>query len=160
MNILTRWLTYIHEELPSKARFRTLDICKYRETFEDLLMTCEDIKIPKFYSERIDLGQMKAELECDYIELYLENAGYKQPHEYLLTSVILNEVEEYKRIVFSFTSEYSNWAQKRIIIISPDCKEMYRNDFKTIYDLSWKDYKEGKYQKALKRKAPILKNRP
>ena len=157
MNILTIWLTYIHKNLPSEARFRTLDIERYREIFEELRPTCEKIKIPEFYCEGVDLGQIGDELKSHYIELYLDNAGYKQPHEYILTSIYLNKIRKKEQLFFYFTSEYSNWAMKRIVSISPNCEEIYRNDFKDVYTLSWKDYSEGKYQKASKNKAPVFK---
>lgn len=154
MNILTKWLTFIYEDLPSKACFRTLDIDKYREAFEEFHPTCEKIKVPIFYSDRIDLGQINEELNSTYIELYIENAGYKQPHEYLLTSILKNGSN---KIAFCFTSEYSNWAAKRIVSISPDCRTIYRNDFKDVYSMSWEDYKNDRYQKGKKTKAPCFK---
>ena len=103
MNILTTWLTYIHENLPSSARFRTLDTERYREIFEELRPTCEKIKIPEFYCEHIKLGQIENELKVNYIELSLDNAGYKQPHEYILTGIRLSKVRKKERLSFYFT---------------------------------------------------------
>lgn len=149
MNILTKWLTALYKDSKLKIEFKTLPVEVYREKWEEIYPTCEKVKIPIFFSKNVDLGEMGQNLLSSYIEVIIENAGYKQPHEYLLTSVVRNNVNT-NRILLSFASKFSNWGSKRVVIVSEDATKVYRNDFKDVYKLSWKDYEEGEYQKVKK----------
>ena len=146
MHNLTKWLTSIHKNSRLKMTWNTLPIESYREKWEEIYQYCDKVKIPIFFSKNVDLGEMEGELKSTYVEVKIENAGYKQKHEYLLTSVVRNNIDKNK-ILLTFTSEFSNWGSKRIVIVSEDGYKVYRNDFKNVYDLSWKDYSEGEYQK-------------
>lgn len=157
MNNLTRLLTLIHKDLPSKSKFRVISVEKYIEEFEERYQSCDKVKVPIFYHEGVDIGQIEGELVSNYIELYIENAGYRQVHEYLLTSVIYNRVRN--NFMLTFTGKFSNWAPKRIVVISSNYEEILRNDFRNVYELSWKDFNEDKYQKVSKCNAPKLRKR-
>ena len=87
------------------------------------------------------MGDVESELKSMYVEAILDNAGYKQPHEYILASIRFAN----NRYFLSFVSEYSNWPVSRLVIFDKHNK-IVRNDFKKVYTLSWQDFKEGEYQ--------------
>lgn len=146
---LTKWLSALHKDSGMKIKWEILPIETYREKYKKAYKYCDIPSIPIFYSKGVELGEMAGELKDSYIELNIENAGYKQRHEYLLTSIIRNNVNK-DNLVLAFTSEFSNWGSKRIVIINEKTCKVLRNDFKSVYKLSWKDYTEGKYQKTEK----------
>ena len=144
MNPLIKWLTLLHGDCKFKVKFRTLDKEKYEKDWEALNMSCVKVKIPEFFCKGIDLSEIEENLKSTYAELQADNSGYKQPHEYILTGVtkLYNN-----NILLSFSSKFSNWAVKRNVVINPLINKIVRNDFNDVYELSWKDYKEGSYQK-------------
>ena len=118
-------------------------------------MTAQPVDIPSFFYKGVDFKQLEGEFSENYIELNIENAGHRQPHDYILTSVV--RIDE--KVTLAFTSEYSNWGTKRIVIIDYTTNKVIRNDFTKVYNLSWEDYKLDKYQKVRKTTVPVPKRR-
>lgn len=149
MNDLTRWLTAMYRDSKLKMSFQTLPIEKYRDEWENIYPYCDKVEVPVFFSKNVDLGEMEQNLMSTYVEVVIENAGYKQQHEYLLTSVTKNYANP-EKVMLAFTSKFTYWGSKRLVIVSENAERVYRNDFKDIYKISWKDYSEGAYQKQKK----------
>ena len=153
MNTLTKWLKALYDDCPFSIRFNPLEKEYYQRKWAELLESLEDPIVPEFFVDGVDLGHILGELSTNYIEATIENAGYKQTHTYILTGITCRN----DRVSLYFSGEYSNWAPKRIVTMTYDGGTIIRNDFKDIYLLSWKDYNEGKYQKAKGGRAPKLK---
>lgn len=143
---LTKWLKAIYSDSKLKMTWNTLPIETYKEEWGEIYQYCDEVKVPIFFSKNVDLGEMGQDLLSTYVEVKIDNAGYRQQHDYLLTGAVRNNIDKNK-IVLTFTSKFSNWGSKRIVIVSEDGNKVYRNDFKTVYQLSWNDYTEGEYQK-------------
>ena len=141
MNLLTKLLTMLHNDCDFETRFNLLDKGVYEEDWEAVDNSCLPVKGPDFFCKNIDLADFEPLLKGTYAQIIIDNAGYKQPHEFLLTGVMKSG----KKIFLYFSSKFSRWSTKRVVIIE-DAK-VTRNDFKNVYKLSWKDYKEGEYQK-------------
>ena len=148
MNVLTKWLTLLHDDCNFRVRFNTLDKEYYEKEWESINMSCVPVKAPEFFCKNIDLGEVLQNLQGTYAQVLIENAGYKQPHEFILTGVSSKGSKNF----LYFSSKFSNWAVKRIVIIEGD--KVIRNDFKSVYKLSWEDYKEGKYMSKRKTSTP------
>lgn len=155
MEQLNQWLTAFYKDCNFKLKFKTLNKEYYRERFESLNNTAVPVVVPEFFYKGVDLKKLEGEFAENYIELNIDNAGYKQPHDYILTSVTLAQ----NNVMLAFTSQFSNWGVKRIVIVDPSTNKVLRNDFKKIYNISWEDYKDGKYQKCKQRTAPALRRR-
>ena len=140
---LTKWLTLLHNDSRLKMSWKVIPVEVYKEKWESMYPYCDSAKIPIFFSKNVDLGEVGQNLQNSYVEVSIENAGYKQQHDYLLTSITRHD----EKITLAFTSEFSNWGSKRLVILIPERSKVYRNDFKGVYELSWKDYREEKYQK-------------
>lgn len=146
MNLLTFWLNKLCNDCNFKVKFKPLNKEAYRDRWEQINQSINPIKPPEFFIKNVDLEEFEKELEVMYIEVMLDNAGYKQPHEFLLSGVsCLND-----RYFLYFSSEYTNWPIKRIVVFNLD-SNIIRNDFKRIYKRSWKDFKENKYQPKKKK---------
>lgn len=141
MNILTKWLRALYEDCNFRVKYNTVDKDFYQEKWEYLNTTINPSTSPEFTVVGVDLGEMRSELESNYIEISIENAGCRQPHDYLLSGVY--KIGE--KVILTFSSEFTNWPVSRLVIIN-NKDEVIRNDFKTVYQLSWKDFKEDKYQ--------------
>lgn len=148
MNVLTKWLTLLHDDCNFKIRFNTLDKEYYEKGWESISTSCIPVKAPEFFCKNVDLGEMWQNLQGIYAQVLIENAGYKQPHEFILTGI---RAKDSKNFLY-FSSKFSNWAVKRIVIIEND--KVVRNDFKKVYMLSWEDYKEGRYMSKKKTSTP------
>ena len=148
MNVLTKWLTLLHDDCNFKIRFNTLDKEYYEKEWESMSTSCIPVKAPEFFCKNVDLGEMLQNLQGTYAQVLIENAGYKQPHEFILTGI---RAKDSKNFLY-FSSKFSNWAVKRIVIIEND--KVVRNDFKKVYKLSWEDYKEGRYMSKKKTSTP------
>ena len=142
MNLLTTWLKAFHDQSRLKVKYKIIDKESYRETLENLNMSIRPICLPEFSVKNVSLGDMEQELKSHYVKLIIENAGYKQPHEYILYRV---EALIENRYLLAFCSAYSNWPVGRLVILD-EFNKVIRNDFKLVYDLSWKDYNEKEYQ--------------
>ena len=143
MDPLTRWLTLLHEDCKFKVRFNTLDKEHYEQEWESLNKSCVPVKAPEFFCKNVELGEVSQDLSSTYVQVLIENAGYKQPHEFLLTGIM--KVNAFVQLYFS--SIFSNWGIKRVVVIDLEHNKVTRNDFNDVYELSWKDYREGEYQK-------------
>ena len=139
--MLTQWLKTLYDDCNFKIRFSTLDKEYYRKEWEARNLSVTPIKPPEFFLKNVSLGDVESELKSMYVEAILDNAGYKQPHEYILASIRFAN----NRYFLSFVSEYSNWPVSRLVIFDEHNK-IVRNDFKKVYTLSWQDFKEGEYQ--------------
>ena len=84
MNILTVWLQKLYYDCNFKVKYKTVDKESYKAQWELLNSTIHPATSPEFFSKGVDLGNMANELESVYVEINIENAGYKQPHEYFL----------------------------------------------------------------------------
>ena len=155
MEQLNKWLKAFYNDCEFKLSFRTLNKEYYRSRFEDRNMTAQPIDVPSFFYKGVDFEQLEGEFLENYVELNIENAGHRQPHDYILTSVVRIGGE----VTLAFTSEYSNWGTKRLVVIDYDTSKVIRNDFTKVYNLSWEDYKSDKYQKARKTTIPVPKRR-
>ena len=144
MSLLVKCLELLHQDCKFKVKFQTLDKEKYLRDWERTNDSCEDVRVPEFFSKDVDLGEMGENLKSVYAEIFIDNAGYKQPHDLILTSVtkLYND-----NVMLSFSSKFSKWAIKRLMIIDCNKNKVIRNDFKDVYELSWKDYREEEYQK-------------
>ena len=144
MNTLVKCLELLYKDCNFKVRFQTLDKEKYLRDWESINESCEQVKVPDFFSKGVDLGETGENLKSVYAEIFMDNSGYKQPHDLILTSVtkLYNN-----NVLLAFSSKFSRWAIKRLIIIDIENNRVVRNDFKDVYKLSWKDYQEGEYQK-------------
>lgn len=148
MNVLTKRLTLFHDDCNFKVRFSTLDKEYYEKEWESMNMSCIPVKPPEFFCKNVDLGEVLQNLQGTYAQVLIENAGYKQPHEFILTGVSAKGAKNF----LYFSSKFSNWPVKRIVIIEND--KVIRNDFKKVYKLSWEDYKEGRYT-SKKKSTPV-----
>ena len=155
MEKINQWLAAFYQDCNFKLSFKTLGKEYYRERFEFQNTTALPVVIPDFFYKGVNLKNLEGEFAENYIELNIDNAGYKQPHDYLLTSITLVQ----NKVILAFTSQFSNWGVKRNVVIDPETNKVLRNDFKDVYNLSWKDYKEGEYQKCKQRTAPTFKRR-
>jgi hypothetical protein len=144
MSLLVKCLELLYQDCKFKVRFQTLDKEKYLRDWESINDSCEYVRVPEFFSKDVDLGEMGENLKSVYAEIFIDNAGYKQPHDLILTSV----TKLYNgNVMLSFSSKFSKWAVKRLVIVDSDKNKVIRNDFNDVYELSWKDYREGGYQK-------------
>ena len=139
--MLTQWLKTLYDDCNFKIRFSTLDKEYYRKEWEARNLSVTPIKPPEFFLKNVSLGDVESELKSMYVEAILDNAGYKQPHKYILASIRFAN----NRYFLSFVSEYSNWPVSRLVIFDEHNK-IVRNDFKKVHTLSWQDFKEGEYQ--------------
>ena len=144
--MLTTWLRILHNDCDFKIRFKTLDKEYYKKEWEARNITILPVKPPEFFAKGISLGEMEKELESMYVEAIIDNAGCRQPHEYILSNIRFTN----NKYFLVFTSEYANWAASRIVIFD-EYNQIIRNDFKKIHALSWQDYKEGIYQPKRKK---------
>lgn len=163
MNRLTLWLKVLCTDCNFKIKFRPINKETYAENWNSKCLTINPITPPQFFLKNMTLGkELETELESMYIEVIIDNAGYKQPHEYLLNGIL----HSHNKYFLYFSSEYSNWPTLRIVSFDEEDK-LLRNDFKRIYKRSWKDFKEGSYQpkekkavacvpKGFKKKRPVL----
>ena len=144
--MLTTWLRALHDDCNFKIKFKTLDKEYYSRTWEENTLSINPIKAPEFFCKNVSLGTMENELKSMYVEALIENAGYKQPHEFILSGILFSN----NKYFLSFTQEYSNWPVSRLVIFD-EYNHIIRNDFKTVYNLSWEDYREEKYQPKKKK---------
>ena len=151
MHILKEFLMAIRDDCNFKVTFRPLNKDTYEEQWEAMNRTIERVKPPTFFCKGIDLGEITQNMNGAYIEIFIENAGHKQQHEYLLSNIVVNKAESYDRVVLAFTSKFSNWGAKRIVMLDKETKRILRNDFNIVYKVSWDDYNNGQYQSAKKR---------
>ena len=144
--MLTNWLRALHDDCNFKVRFRTLDKEFYRKEWEERSTSIAPISTPEFYLKNVSLGQMESELTSMYVEIVIDNAGCRQPHDYILAGIRYTN----NRYFLSFVSEYSNWPVSRLVVFD-EYNKIIRNDFKKVHALSWQDFKEGEYQPKNKR---------
>lgn len=143
MNELNNWLTLLYNDCKFKVRFNTLDKEYYEQEWEEQNNSCIPVKAPDFFCKNVELGEVGQNLLGTYVQIVMENAGYKQPHEFILTGMLKVDCH----IFLYFSSKFSNWAVKRNVIIDINKNRVIRNDFNDVYTLSWRDYTEGEYQK-------------
>ena len=146
MNLLTVWLKALHDHCRLKLRYQIVDKDTYRREAEELNKSIRPTVVPEFAVKGVSLGEMEGELQSNYIKANFDNAGYRQPHEYILYRV---EALIEGRYLLAFCSAYTNWPIGRIVMLD-ECNNIIRNDFRTVYDLIWKDYNDGKYQPKAK----------
>ena len=139
--MLTNWLRLLHADCNFKVRYRTLDKEYYRQEQEARNISILPTKPVEFYVKNVSLGEIEQELKSMYVEVVIDNAGYKQPHEYILSGIYHAQ----NKYILTFIQEYVNWPACRIVEFN-EYNNIIRNDFKRVYDLSWKDFREGEYQ--------------
>ena len=146
MNRLTLWLKTLCDDCNFKIRFKPIDKENYKEDWNQKTLSILPISPPEFFLREVELGEIEQELKSMYIEVTIENAGHKQPHEYLLNGIMFS----HKKYFLYFSSEYTNWPTMRIVTFDENDR-LIRNDFKRVYKRSWKDFKEDKYQTKKKK---------
>ena len=144
--MLTTWLRTLCSDCNFKVRFRTLNKEYYAQEWEARNLSILPVKPPEFYAKNVLLGRMEKDLESMYVEVIIDNAGCRQPHEYILSNIRFTN----NKYFLAFTSEFSNWAASRIVVFD-EYNQIIRNDFKRIHALSWQDFKEKKYQPKKKK---------
>ena len=145
MGDLVSWLRSLNNDGNFKVQYRTLLKETYAREWEERTISITPTKPPEFFSKNVDLGKMAEDLKTFYVEVHIENAGYKQPHDFLLSGV--QRIKD--KTFLYFSSEFTNWPIHRIIVFD-DYNNIIRNDFKSIYKLSWKDFSNQEYSAKAK----------
>ena len=144
--MLTNWLKTLYNDCNFRIKYKTLNKEHYAKEWESKNLSINPIKPPEFYCKGISLGEMQKDLESMYVEVVIDNAGCRQPHEFILSGIYYTQ----NKYFLTFVQEYSNWPISRIVIFN-EYNQIIRNDFKTVYNLSWKDYEEEVYQPKKKK---------